>query len=613
MVAINLFLFKLTGAIMILSFIACNKAGNERQLLPGIQSTGDTATVSAYIKKANGFLQTNLDSMYYYMGMAKRMSKALQYKEGEARAMAVESNYFRRKGDYAGAIDLGLEVVNMYDSLKMWKDLVRLKNILADIYKEMGGEKGTVEYLQKGIELSKQAQVVAEQQKYTFGIIISLNQQAITLRDMSQLSDRKDLMDSAFQLYEKGIRLINETGEGEEELGKFYNNITQVYNEHYRNYPKALEYANKAVDFNTRRNNLHSLTYNYGNLAEIYMNMGDMDNANRFAHQMLTVSIQLASPFRIVNAYNKLAEVNKKLGRYDSALYYRELNTHLADSLNNVKRAAQIAESQIKYETGKKEERITQLDRMNEVKNQRLWLAFGLVALFAGLITVSVIQNRRLQKQKAQISAQSTRLQWMLKELHHRVKNNLQIVSSLLNLQTYRLKDEESVSAIKESQLRVQAMSLIHQRLYQVDDVSMVNFKLYLDDLVETLMRSYGYGADDFDLQINIDKEFLDVDTVMPMGLLVNEIITNSFKYAYKEVERPLLHISLSSGNQQLQLDIKDNGPGMKMTTGEQNSQGFGKKLIDALSKQLKATWTVDSSKGTAYHFTIPDNKEKAA
>jgi prolyl oligopeptidase len=96
----------------------------------------------------------------------------------------------------------------------------------------------------------------------------------------------------------------------------------------------------------------------------------------------------------------------------------------------------------------------------------------------------------------------------MMKELHHRVKNNLQIVSSLLSLQTYRLKDEESVSAIRESQLRVQAMSLIHQRLYQVDDVSLVNFKLYLDDLVETLMRSYGYGADDFDLLIKVDKEF---------------------------------------------------------------------------------------------------------
>jgi len=547
------------------------------------------------------------------MERAKSISMELNYGQGVAMARAVESNFLRRKGDYSGAITLGLQVVHMYDSLRMWKELVRLKNVIADIYKEMGGEKGTMEYLEKGIEISGQAQVVAERERYPFGVIISLNQQAIILRDMSKESDRKDLMDSAFHLFQRGIQLIDKTKEGDEERGKFYNNICQVYNEHYKDYPKALEYVNKAVDFNTKRNNQHSLTYNFANLSDIYLNMGHADIANEYAHKMLTLSRQLAAPFRMVNAYNLLARINKKMGRYDSALFYKEMNVFLSDSLNNVKRAAQIAESQTKYETGKKEERIVQLGKMNQVKNQRLWLAFGLVALFAVLISVSVVQNRRLKKQKAQISAQSDRLQWMMKELHHRVKNNLQIVSSLLNLQTYRLKDEESVSAIKESQLRVQAMSLIHQRLYQVEDVSMVNFKLYLDDLVETLMRSYGYGADDFDLQINVDKEFIDVDTVMPMGLLVNEIITNSFKYAYHTVERPLLHINLSSDNQQLELDIRDNGPGLQSSAPSTGPQGFGKKLIEALSKQLKASMSVDSANGTAYHFIIPNNTTKAA
>ncbi len=600
--------------ILLLCFAACNKAGREKNVPVSSQVATDTASISAVIKKANGFLQTNLDSMYYYMELARDRSIAINFKQGEARALAVESNYLRRKGEYSAAIELGLRVVNMYDSLGMWKETVRLKNVLADMYKEMGGQKGTVEYLLKGIELSRQGQAVAESRKYIYGIVISLNQQAITWRDMSQQTGRKDLMDTAFQLYERGLSLINETGEGTDDLGKFYNNIGQIYNEHYKDYPAALSYLNKAVDFNTSRNNQLSLTYNYNTLSEIYLNMGDVDHAKEYARKLLIICLELKSPSRMVNAYSLLTKLNKHLGRYDSALFYRDIGVAIADSMDNVKKAELIAESQTKYETGKKEERINELGKMNEIKNQRLWLAFGLVALFAGLIAVSVFQNRRLQKQKAKITEQSNRLQWMMKELHHRVKNNLQIVSSLLNLQTYRLKDEESVSAIKESQLRVQAMSLIHQRLYQVEDVSMVNFKLYLDDLVDTLMRSYGYGADDFDLQVKVDTELLDVDTVMPMGLLVNEIITNSFKYAYKEVKRPLLHISLTSGNQQLQLEIRDNGPGLHSATAEQNKQGFGKKLIDALSRQLKATWSVDSSAGTVYHFTIPDNKrDKAA
>lgn len=613
MVFIKSVLLLLCGTFILLTFNACNKAGTEEAAGPETRLTRDTAVIAAYLKKAGEFLQSNFDSTYLYMNKAKEMAVAINDKSWEAKAKALESNYLRRKGNYADAVALGLAVVNLYDSLNMWKEVVRLKNVLADMYKEMGGQNGTIEYLMKAIELSRQAQDVARQKNYLPGLVSSLNQQAITWRDLSKETGRADLMDTAFLLYEKGIKIINETGEGADERGKFYNNISQVYNEHYKNYPKALDYLYKAMEFNKGRNNQHSLTYNYLNIVEVYMNLNKMDSAMSYGKQVLALCISLGSPFRLVNAYKVLSGLYKRAGRYDSALYYRELGFNLADSLTNVKKAALIAESQTKYETGKKEERITELDKLNAISNQRLWLAFGMVALFAVLILVAVFQNRRLQKQKAQIQEQSNRLQWMMKELHHRVKNNLQIVSSLLSLQTYRLKDEESVSAIRESQLRVQAMSLIHQRLYQVDDVSLVNFKLYLDDLVETLMRSYGYGADDFDLLIKVDKEFLDVDTVMPMGLLVNEIITNSFKYAYKNVSRPLLHISLSATDNQLQLAIRDNGPGMAPAASATNKQGFGKKLIEALSKQLKATWLVDSSDGTSYHFTIPVNNDKAA
>lgn len=283
----------------------------------------------------------------------------------------------------------------------------------------------------------------------------------------------------------------------------------------------------------------------------------------------------------------------------------------LADSLNNLEKTAQIAEMQTKYEAGKKDAHIEELTELNEVKNQRFWLLAGASLVLAALLFVVWNQKKKSQRQQKMIAEQSERLQWMMKELHHRVKNNLQIVSSLLNLQSYRLKDEESVSAIKESQLRVQAMSLMHQRLYQVEDVSMVNFKLYLTDLTETLMKAYGYNSDEFDLTIDIEKEMLDVDTVMPMGLLVNEIITNSFKYAYKEVKRPALRIQLAGKDKNLVLDIADNGPGIQ--SADTTKAGFGTKLISALSKQLKATYTVDHSAGTAYSFTIPYTHKKVA
>ena len=605
--------FLITAGLSLLLVVACKNSNDYNNQVSAAPSLKDTVSINNLLKKARTFNQSNFDSMRYYAVKAQVMAEAVQWKEGIARAQAIECNYQRKKGNYAGAISIGLSVLKMYDSLNLWKEEIALKNYIADIYKEMGGEKGTVEFLRKGLELSKEAQAIAENKNYILGIVSTLNEQGIILRDLSGIANRQDLMDSAFVLYQQGIRLVEESGEAEDEQVKLYNNIAQVYNEHFKDYPMALSFLKKAIEFNTARNNQNGLTYNYDVTSYVYQNMGNFDSADHYGHKMLALSKKLKAPYRMVNAFLVLTNANKKANRNDSALYYYEQSVALADSMNNLERSGQITEMQTKYETEKKEVEIASLNSVNKIRSQRLWIAGGIAALFAIAVLISVMQNRRLQKQKKQITAQSDRLKWMMKELHHRVKNNLQIVSSLLNLQTYRLKDEESISAIKESQLRVQAMSLIHQRLYQVDDVSKVNFKLYLDDLVDTLMRSFGFNSTDFDLQIHVEKEFLDVDMVMPMGLLVNEILTNSFKYAYTETKHPLLHISLLSVNQQFQLEIKDNGPGLNWDAGEPSKPGFGKKLIDALSNQLKAVYSVDTTLGTAYHFNIPQQEEKAA
>lgn len=595
--------------VVLTLFSSCNSSGGSTLTE---KVSPDTATVNALLKKASSYNQSKHDSMHLLADSAGKLAAAIHYREGVIRAKGIEASYQKRKGNFPTAASIALEAINAYDSLGRWKEKVRMQNFLADIYKQMG-EGGAIEFLEKGIEISRQSQQLAEEKKYYAGIIDCYNEQGIILRDLSRRTKRKELIDSAFVLYQKAVKIAEENGDDERQLGKLYNNITQVYNEQYADYPKALEYVRKAEAFNKSQNFLNGLSYNYNNMADIYMRMGEYDKAKEHAHKMLAVCAELNAPQRTLNAYNQLTRITKRMKQYDSALYYKEWSAWLSDSLENVEKTSRIADMQTKYETKEKESQISLLSEHNQAQKQRLWMLGGAALILASLAGIFIWQNRRLQQQKKQIAEQSERLGWMMKELHHRVKNNLQIVSSLLNLQTYRLKDEESKSAIKESQLRVQAMSLIHQRLYQVEDVSMVNFKLYLDDLAETLMKAYGYSADDFDLVIKVDKELLDVDTVMPMGLLVNEIITNSFKYAYKDVQRPLLTISLRSGDQQLQLDVTDNGPGMSEAVGQNSKPGFGKKLIDALTKQLKAQYTVDNSNGTSYSFTIPYNNEKAA
>lgn len=598
-------------AALVSGFSACKQAVKEKSTVADPATfSADTAKVSSLLKQSADFSQVNFDSMQFYATAAHQLAVKTGFPSGIAKALSVEANYQRRLGDYSGAIETSLKAIHIYDSLQLWPELVKAKTLLSDIYKEMGGEKGTSAFQEQALTLAREAEKLAERENDMPGLINSLNMQGIILRDMSETINRPDLMDTAFQLYSRGISIIEKTGKGSENLGKLYNNISQVYNEHLKDYKKALEYQMKAIEFNTSRKNKISLTYNYNTTAEIYKNMGNTQMAEQYAHAMLELCRELKSPFRMVNAYAVLHDIHKLENRYDSALYYFKERVNLSDSLNNITKSSQIANVQVKYETGKKEEEINHLNGLNREKNQRM-VVLG-VASFVLLLLLAVVwnQKRKSQQQKQKISEQSDKLQWMMKELHHRVKNNLQIVSSLLNLQSYRLKDEESQSAIRESQLRVQAMSLMHQRLYQVEDVSLVNFKLYLTDLAETLMKAYGYHSDSFDLQIHIEKEMMDVDTVMPLGLLVNEIITNSFKYAYKEVARPSLHITLNDQGKQLNLEIRDNGPGIPE---QQTKPGFGQKLIKALSGQLKATYAVRNDQGAVYQFTIPVQTEKAA
>nr|WP_236065428.1 sensor histidine kinase [Niastella soli] len=193
-----------------------------------------------------------------------------------------------------------------------------------------------------------------------------------------------------------------------------------------------------------------------------------------------------------------------------------------------------------------------------------------------------------------------------MKELHHRVKNNLQIVSSLLSLQTYKVQDEEAVLVLKESQQRVQAMSFIHQRLYKTESLTAVNMKEYLTDLAESLVSSYGYTNDDFDLYISVEKEMLDIDKALPIGLIINELATNALKYAYKEVHRPSLNINITEEDTKLVCIIKDNGIGIDEQQWKQQKKSFGKQLITALCKQLRAQQSLVVSAGTEFIITIP-------
>lgn len=198
----------------------------------------------------------------------------------------------------------------------------------------------------------------------------------------------------------------------------------------------------------------------------------------------------------------------------------------------------------------------------------------------------------------------------LLKEIHHRVKNNLQIISSLLSLQSKNIDDKAAKEALFEGKDRIQAIALIHHKLYRNDTYATIEMKSYLEDLIEQLSNSYDSQLRNVRIKLFTDDIVLNLDTVVPLGLIICELVTNSFKYAFKEIENPRLRIEISKSEDSYQLSIKDNGSGMKETFDFLNSPTLGVEIIQALTEQLEGTISYTSTeKGTSIKIKFKEVK----
>ncbi len=190
----------------------------------------------------------------------------------------------------------------------------------------------------------------------------------------------------------------------------------------------------------------------------------------------------------------------------------------------------------------------------------------------------------------------------LLREIHHRVKNNLQIISSLLNLQTVYIDDEEALNLFKESQNRVKSMSMIHESLYQSRDLAHIDFSIYLSRLCNELLSSYGVNINLITLKTDLEKIFLDINTAIPCGLIITELFTNSIKYAFPEARKGIIDIKFQlDTDDNFILEVSDNGVGFPDDIDFENTKSLGMRLVSSLVDQLDGTIELDNSSGTRF------------
>ena len=324
----------------------------------------------------------------------------------------------------------------------------------------------------------------------------------------------------------------------------------------------------------------------------------------------------------ILKAYYMLHNIDSIQKDYKSALYYLALYNSTGYKIYNESESKQFYDLSIKYETLQKEKKLQALEAQNQLQELRDIAArrlFYAGFIFLGVIILFVflryrnnrIKNLQLSLQKEEIDKQNVTLQklndaqtlllnekeWLLREIHHRVKNNLQVVNSLLASQAAFLKDRTAIKAMKESQHRVRAMSLIHQKLYNSESHSSIYMPQYVGELVEYLKDSFDIAQKIF-FQLDIEPLWLDVTKVIPLGLILNEIITNAFKYAFPHSQEDKISIELKSEGDKVMLIVADNGRGLPENYIHSINNSFGMTLMQGMAEDLEGNFIIENHHG---------------
>jgi len=218
------------------------------------------------------------------------------------------------------------------------------------------------------------------------------------------------------------------------------------------------------------------------------------------------------------------------------------------------------------------------------------------------------ITSRKKAEEKIKKSLEEKEV--LLREIHHRVKNNMQILSSLLNLQIHYEDSDETIGVLKDSQGRVKSMAMIHEKLYQSSNFSNINFKEYLERLISGIFYSYEITNGNIGSEIDIDDVNLSIDTAIPLGLIINELVTNSVKYAFPQGEGTI-SIKLKSLPEQMELIVADDGTGLPENIDIHNPKTLGLQLVKSLIEQLDGNIRVDNCNGTEFRITFKELKYK--
>ncbi len=570
----------------------------------------DTNKVHAFywLSRANTLLNARLAIELANKGL--NLSKENKFPIGEIECLEALSFAYA----ITSSFDIGFETA--YRQIELSRKFAAIRevfgiNMMGLLYQKLGDDKESLKWAKKAYYHPQRKQTDYFTQWSAKFLI-------------AQQYERVNKLDSAYHFAKESL-----------EYSKKYFPMQEGYpmlilarvNSKRKNFAEAINYGKQSILISQKTHSDFFVNEVENELAQIYFTQRKLDSAQYYANMALRGGNQFKNYLVIMNSSNLLSQIYEKSNPI-KAFDYLKISTAAKDTVTNIEKNKQVKILEIKEKQRVEDLNLAEVYAKNELRfNTVIGLLFS-----ALLISFILYRNNRqkqkanalLQEQKAEINTQNITLEntlgqltsknaeneLLLKEIHHRVKNNLEVVSSLLALQSAKIDDPDVQEAMLASQNRVQSMGILHQKLYQSDHLASIEMKNYFQNLCENLLDSYN-ETHRIKVSVDMDEIEMDVDTAIPVGLIVNELLTNSLKYAFPMGKNGEVKLSLKNTDKEhFVLTISDNGVG-KILNSSPKGTGFGSQLVDLLTQQLDGKLNQEVSNGTL--ISIDFKSQKAA
>lgn len=568
----------------------------------------DSSKVILLDKLAHEYSLSNTDKALLYGLSGVQLAKKIQFEKGKAACLNKVGLIYNYRGVYDKALQYYLESLKINEELGNRTGVSDNLCNLGAVFRVQKKYKDALAYQHRALKIDKEI----GNKSHIAGDQTNIGN---TYYDSGNYS-------MAIRYYNEALKTYRVLAD-HQNAATVLNNIGAIYFSQ-NEFDKALENFGNALKIFEEKNDKLGIAIDLNNVGQVYLNKEEYRKAKDYCLKSLEIATNIdAMDIQQIN-YENLATIAEKTRMYKEAYEYLKLSAALSNKLLNEETSRQISELSIKYETEKKEKENILLKEQtsglhflnNRQKTTANYLIAGLI-IIAGIGFVFYKRSRNkqranqnlekiVQERTAELQAKNKQKELMLQEIHHRVKNNLQLITSMLRLQRH-FKGSKNVDEILDVCTdRIKCMAILHDKLYQSTDFSEINAEDYFTELSE-------YVSQNYDPKTRIDLDIiplkLHIDKLIPCGLILNELVSNAHKYAFRSGEKNnQIDISFTRNNngRLFHLKIKDNGAGLPEKFDLNNQSGLGLTIVHSLVEQLDGQIELMNKEGVLVDISFP-------